>query len=49
MPKTSTAPLQIVQPAAQPALPSSAATARSFYDSFFELVESYLKQDKDSP
>ena len=28
---------------------SETIAQRSFYDSFFELVESYLKQDKDSP
>ena len=37
MPKTSTAPLTLIQPAVAPAASSPAATARSFYDSFFDL------------
>ena len=28
---------------------SETISARSFYDSFFELVENYLKQDRDTP
>lgn len=28
---------------------SETISARSFYDSFFELVEDYLKQDRDTP